>query len=93
MKIKLHQITYKQKKKSYTYLYIIIQRKVMQSIKPTSVQIDLQPNPIILPIHKRSNGKGYAILPTELIKYFHFTKNQKVEITFIFLLKYDTVVL
>ena len=29
------------------------------------------------------NGRGYAILPTELISDFNFTKGQKIEITFL----------
>lgn len=82
MEIKLHQITVKGKKKTYTYLCVRLSRVVMQNFKPTSIRLNTKPE-VVLQINKRKDGKGYAILPCEIIAYFGFVKGQKVEISLI----------
>lgn len=60
----------------------------MFSLNPTEIAINtshlINTSPLLtLPIKKRADGKGYALIPNELISMFHFTKNQKIEATLI----------
>ena len=84
MKTKLRQLKTKSLKKTYTYLVIILSKKMMSSLKPTHIIINTSNRTtlpkIILPVKTRFDGRGYAVLPREIIPYF--TKNQEVDITF-----------
>lgn len=80
MQVKLHQIKVETAKKSYTYLAVILSKKVMKTLKPTKLTINVNP-PFELSIKKRTDQRGYALLPNDLLPHFNFTKDQKVEIT------------
>lgn len=81
MQTKLQQVIIHHKTKPYVYLFIVIPHKIMDSLKPAQLTIQTTP-PITLQINRRANGRGYAILPTELINDLNLTSGQKVEIFF-----------
>lgn len=64
-------------KKTYTYLAVILFKKTMSTLNPTSVTIN---NLFTVLIKTRADGKGYAIIPNDLVSYFHFAKGQELEI-------------
>lgn len=76
----LHKNVVKTKNKTYEYLLIILSRAIMKNLKPTHVNLSTKP-PVVLPVRKRIDGRGYAILPNEITAYFGFVKDQSVEIT------------
>lgn len=77
---KLRQITVKTSRKNYTYLAIILSKKMMSILNPTSVTVNTSPL-LTLQIKKRADGKGYALIPNDLVSHFNFTKGQEVEVT------------
>jgi len=83
MESKLHEVTFRHRKKSYTYLFITVPKKVMNCIGPAKIVIT-DPVLITLNIKKRKDGRGYAILPTDLVRYYNFSKGQEIKITLVF---------
>lgn len=80
MKTKLRQLKTKSTKKTYTYLAIILSKKLMQTLNPTHVILNVQLK-VTLPIKTRFDGRGYAIIPNEIVDLANFTKNQEINIT------------
>lgn len=52
----------------------------MTSLKPTHVILNVSPK-VTLKIKTRFNGKGYAVLPRTIVKFFNFKKNQELDVT------------
>lgn len=83
LKICLHQIIADSMDKNYTYLAIVLSKKTMSLLNPSGVTIVSSP-PFTLKITKRYDGKGYAIIPTEIVSIFNFSKGQKVIVNLVF---------
>lgn len=88
MKTKLRQIVNRTANKTYTYLAIILSKKTMDKLKPTHVVIDFNYGrrheiyPLLpLKLSVRYDGRGYAVLPREVVAFFKLQKNQELEIT------------
>lgn len=88
MKTKLRQIVNRTANKTYTYLAIILSKKVMDKLCPTQVIINFNQiygssicKPIIFDLKKRYDGRGYAVLSREIVDFFKLQKDQELEIT------------
>lgn len=87
MKTKLHQIVNRTANKTYTYLAVILSKKTMDKLKPVHIIVNFNTKTrfpaypkLPLKLKTRYDGRGYAVLPREIVNIFKLQKNQELEI-------------